>query len=325
MTKRVAVPDEVHAAVREDHAAAMDASSTRRPRTAARSGGGASSRYTATIVAAKSGNMEWPRCCARPWSPPALMLVLLMAVGSVVMWIGVPLGLIYLASRLADSSQPSAGPYLLVLIGLPVGMAIVGKCLGTLDRLHGAPDRPPSRSATGATWLRSMRAERTSTRRGGVLDQVMIVSVGLALVAFGVWFFGFAGLLAADGLTRQRHPLAAVRRRSSPSSSHASKPARTAGHSPSRIEYHAVSRLTPLTIMCWRKTPSNVKPKRSAARRERSLAALHFHSNGGCRARRTPRARAGRSPPWPPACAAAARRTRCGRSRCSPCAGSMRR
>ena len=38
-----------------------------------------------------------------------------------------------------------------------------------------------------------MRAERTSTRRGGILDKVMIVSVALALVAFAVWFFGFAG------------------------------------------------------------------------------------------------------------------------------------
>ena len=38
-----------------------------------------------------------------------------------------------------------------------------------------------------------MRAERTSTARGGVLDKVMIVSVVLAVVAFGVWFFAFAG------------------------------------------------------------------------------------------------------------------------------------
>ena len=38
-----------------------------------------------------------------------------------------------------------------------------------------------------------MRAERTSTHRGGVLDKVMIVSVGLALLAFAIWFFGFAG------------------------------------------------------------------------------------------------------------------------------------
>ena len=127
-----------------------------------------------------------------PYSPPALLLVLLMAVGSIVMWIGVPLGLVYAASQLADSSRPSVGPYLLILIGLPVGMAIVGKLLGWLDRLHGKlTGRREERRR--ASWLRSMRAERTSTTRGGVLDKVMIVSVVLAVVAFGVWFFAFAG------------------------------------------------------------------------------------------------------------------------------------
>jgi hypothetical protein len=127
-----------------------------------------------------------------PWSPAAVLLVLMMAVGSVVMWIGVPLGLVYLASQVADSSRPSAGPYLLVLIGLPVGMALVGKCLGVLDRLHGRlTGRHEDRRR--ATWLRSMRGERPERHRGGVLDQVMLVSVALALTAFAVWFFGFAG------------------------------------------------------------------------------------------------------------------------------------
>jgi hypothetical protein len=128
-----------------------------------------------------------------PWSPAALALVALMAIGSVVMWLGVPLGLVFAASKLADSSDPSLGPYLLVLIGLPIGMALVGKALGSLDRAHqrltGIGDEGPHR----APWMRSMRGERTSTRRGGILDRVMIVSVALALVLFTVWFFGFAG------------------------------------------------------------------------------------------------------------------------------------
>jgi hypothetical protein len=129
-----------------------------------------------------------------PYSPAALMLVLLMAIGSVIMWIGVPLGLIYLASQLADSSRPSAGPYVVVLLGLPIGMAIVGKLLGYLDRLHSRlTNRQEEGGRRPASWLRSMRAERVSTRRGGVLDRVMIFSVALALVAFAVWFFGFAG------------------------------------------------------------------------------------------------------------------------------------
>ena len=39
------------------------------------------------------------------YSPAAIMLVALMALGSVVMWIGVPVALIYAASRLADSPK----------------------------------------------------------------------------------------------------------------------------------------------------------------------------------------------------------------------------
>ena len=126
------------------------------------------------------------------WNPAAIMLVALMALGSVVMWVGVPLGLIYLASKLADTPNPSMGPYLLVLIGLPIGMAVVGKGLGLLNRAH--------IRLTGAEvdayrpgWTRSMRAERKVERRGGVLDRVMIISVGLAVVLAAVWFFGFAG------------------------------------------------------------------------------------------------------------------------------------
>lgn len=127
-----------------------------------------------------------------PWSAPAVALVVLMAIGSVVMWLGVPLGLVYAASRLADSPEPSLGPYLLVIVGLPIGMAVVGKALGALDRVHTRiTGAEPGAYRPG--WTRSMRGERRSTRRGGVLDRVMIVSVAVAVVAFAVWFFAFAG------------------------------------------------------------------------------------------------------------------------------------
>jgi hypothetical protein len=94
------------------------------------------------------------------WSPVAIVLVLLMAAGSVVMWIGLPLGLIWLASALTDSSQPSMGSYLLILIGLPVGMFAIGKLLGALDRAHGR--------ITGSTRGRSARpgCSRCATSAG---------------------------------------------------------------------------------------------------------------------------------------------------------------
>jgi hypothetical protein len=121
------------------------------------------------------------------------LLVLLMGVGSIIMWLGVPLGLIYAASRLADTSAPTLGPYLLVFIGLPIGMAVMAKLLGHLDRVHQSYTRTGDDRPVQAPWMRSMRGERSSTRRRGVLDTVMIVSVGFALVVFGIWFFGFAG------------------------------------------------------------------------------------------------------------------------------------
>jgi hypothetical protein len=128
------------------------------------------------------------------WSPVALALVLLMAAGSIVMWVGLPLGLIWLASALTDSSQPSMGPYVLILIGLPVGMFAIGKLLGSLDRIHGRITGRLDDGPQRAAWLQSMRDERAPRRkRRSVLDTVMIVSVLAALIAGAVWFVAFAG------------------------------------------------------------------------------------------------------------------------------------
>ena len=128
------------------------------------------------------------------WSPVAIVLVLLMAAGSVVMWVGLPLGLIWLASALTDSSQPSMGPYLLILVGLPVGMFVVGRALGSLDRVHGRITGRIDDGPRRAAWLQSMRDERAPQRkRRSVLDTVMIVSVLLALLVGGIWFLAFAG------------------------------------------------------------------------------------------------------------------------------------
>ena len=104
------------------------------------------------------------------WSPVSLFLIAVMALGSVVMWVGVPVGLIYLASRLADSPNPSMGPYLLIIIGLPVGMTIVGKALGAIDRYHGRITGLDDGKPQQAAWMKSMRGDRERKRRRSVLD-----------------------------------------------------------------------------------------------------------------------------------------------------------
>lgn len=59
----------------------------------------------------------------------------------------------------------------------------------------------------------------------------------------------------------------------------ASSSAPRAGHSLFRREYIAMSRGTPFSVHFLRKTPSNVNPKRSAARRDRSFSAVQVHSS----------------------------------------------
>jgi hypothetical protein len=85
------------------------------------------------------------------------------------------------------------GPYLLIIIGLPLGMMIVGKALGALDRYHGRLTGLDDGKPQQASWMKSMRGERDRKRRRSVLDSVMIISVAVALVLAAIWFFAFAG------------------------------------------------------------------------------------------------------------------------------------
>jgi hypothetical protein len=123
----------------------------------------------------------------------AVLLILLMGVGSIAMWLVVPVGLVYLASQLEDSSQPSLGPYLVVIFGLPIGMVIIGKLLGSLDRYYQRVTGTERDVRVQLPWMKSMRGERGSTRPFRMLNVVMVISVSLAVICFGIWFFFFAG------------------------------------------------------------------------------------------------------------------------------------
>jgi hypothetical protein len=132
--------------------------------------------------------------------PIAVLLVLLMGVGSVVLWIGLPVGWVWVASRTVKTSQPSLGPYLLVLFATPLSMWLWSKLLFRLNDLYSRLTGQSYEVRTQLPWHKSMRGERVSNRPTTVLDLVMIVSVSLALTAFGVWFFFFAGSSLPGGL-----------------------------------------------------------------------------------------------------------------------------
>jgi hypothetical protein len=156
-----------------------------------RAGGNQQTMASHATETHESGSSVW-RTIAR--TPVALFLILLMAVGSVFLWIGIPVGWLYLASRMVNTSQPTLGPYLLVIFGIPVTMVIVGKVLFKLDSVYQRVTGQASEVQFRAPWLKSMRGERGgSGRRLTVLEMTMVVSVSIAVTAFGLWFFLFAG------------------------------------------------------------------------------------------------------------------------------------
>ncbi|MTD43961.1 hypothetical protein GKE82_06500 [Conexibacter sp. W3-3-2] len=122
----------------------------------------------------------------------AILLIALMAVGSVMMWLGVPFLWIYAVSKSVESSQPTMGPYVLLLFGIPASMVIVGKLLGQLNRIYGEVTHTTPEVKVVLPWHRSMRGERDAGHPRTILDVVMVLSVGLALLLMGIWFFFFA-------------------------------------------------------------------------------------------------------------------------------------
>jgi hypothetical protein len=140
-----------------------------------------------------------PRRTAPP--PPGVgrravgvFLVVVMALGSALMWLGMPVGWLWLASHLQKGANPTLGPYLLVAFGVPISMAIIGKLLGDLDRRYARVMRADTEKVRAQLpWMKSLRGERESPHRRTVLDVVMIVSVTIAWAVFAIWFFAFAG------------------------------------------------------------------------------------------------------------------------------------
>jgi hypothetical protein len=120
-------------------------------------------------------------------------LIGLMAIGSIAMWLVVPVAWIYLASQMVDSSQPSLGPYVMIIVAIPLSMVVIGKALSALNRTYGRVTGTTPQVRVQMPWHKSMRGERESGHPRTVLDVVMVTSVGLALLLMAIWFFFFAG------------------------------------------------------------------------------------------------------------------------------------
>ena len=121
-------------------------------------------------------------------------LIALMALGSLALWIGSPIGWLWIASQLQrDSKAAGFGPYLLVLAGIVATAVVLARLLSRLNRAYGAVSGEEPTVRVRMPWNRSLRGESEGVPPRTVLDVVMVISVALGVVALTIWFFLFAG------------------------------------------------------------------------------------------------------------------------------------
>jgi hypothetical protein len=114
------------------------------------------------------------------------LLLGLMAVGSLVLWIGVPLGCLWLSSKAVGTSGEE---YVLALPLTILGMVGLGLVLSWLNRLY--------LQVTGVIARYEAELEEFGVAPSfirGPLEPMLVGSLVIALVALVVWFF----LLAKD-------------------------------------------------------------------------------------------------------------------------------
>ncbi len=107
----------------------------------------------------------------------AILVVLIMLIGSLVLWVGAPLLWLWLGSQIEGATSS---------LGASIGAAFLGAVLtiilvaGVLSKLSNV--------------YRANRQARGLDDPGHfVLEVVLVISAGVALLAFVVWFFFLAG------------------------------------------------------------------------------------------------------------------------------------
>jgi len=116
-----------------------------------------------------------------------------MLVAAFSLWTLIPLGWVYIASKLAKSQFPSIGPYMIVIVGIIVTVLIDAWIIGRLNDLYVRVTGSNRLVQTRPGWLKSMRDAGPVHNSVTVVEAVMMSSVMLAAIALMAWFFLLAG------------------------------------------------------------------------------------------------------------------------------------
>jgi len=107
----------------------------------------------------------------------ALLVVSIMFLGSLVLWIGTPLLWLWVGSQVQGATDSVGVALLAMFAGVLATVVLMALLLARLSAVH-----------------RANRIARGELDPGhSTLETVLVVSAGVAIVAFAVWFLLFAG------------------------------------------------------------------------------------------------------------------------------------
>lgn len=124
----------------------------------------------------------------------ASSIFVVMLFTALALWTAIPVGWIWIGSKVATTQFPAEGPYAVVAVGIVLTILLdawlIGRLNALYERITGTNRLAPMRPS----WLKSMRdtggAAAGSTT---VVEAVMMGSVLLAGAVFVAWFFLLAG------------------------------------------------------------------------------------------------------------------------------------
>jgi heme/copper-type cytochrome/quinol oxidase subunit 2 len=106
-----------------------------------------------------------------------LILLVMMLGAGLVLWLGVPLGWLYVGSQVQGTTDSLGLALFVMMVGVLVSIALIVPALGWLNRKH----------------LDLREARGLETHGATALEAMMTVSAVIAVLAFVVWFFLIAG------------------------------------------------------------------------------------------------------------------------------------
>ena len=107
----------------------------------------------------------------------ATLVLLIMVIGSLVLWVGTPLLWLWVGSQVQGATSSLGTALGTSFVGVVATIALLALVLAKLSDVYQANRRARGLEDTGHY----------------VLERVLVVSAGLTLAAFVVWFFFFAG------------------------------------------------------------------------------------------------------------------------------------